>query len=134
MKQVFFLLMLLSISVVYSQEDPVDTLEKSECIYFPDKEAEFPGGFSALQVYISKNLKYPEVEEIDLGERTTVYVRFIVQEDGSISNVIIEKGIAPAFDEEALRLVRNMPNWIPREMYGKKVKTYVLLPFSFHFQ
>lgn len=93
----------------------------------PDKEAQFPGGFSAFLQYITENFNYSTVELID-DTRTTVHVRFDVAVNGSISNITIEKGVSQAFDDEAIRIVQNMPNWIPAENAGEKVKSSVLVP------
>lgn len=102
----------------------------SEIHEFPDVEAHFPGGQEALSNYIAKELVYPELS-IEMKEEGRVYVRFIVEKDGSITNVQVMRGASPSLDREAKRLVRNMPNWIPGEQGGMKVRSSQNLPIEF---
>lgn len=97
---------------------------------FPDVEAMFPGGQSALQLYIVSNVEYPETA-IDMGDQGKVYLSFIVEEDGKVSNVKVEKGVTDELDREAKRIVRAMPNWEAGEVDGKKVRTRCRLPIVF---
>jgi protein TonB len=60
-----------------------------------------------------------------------VYVEFVVETDGSISTIRIAKGVFESLDKEAVRLVRNMPKWIPGEVRARKVRTYARLPITF---
>lgn len=61
-----------------------------------------------------------------------VFVSFVVEKDGSIQDVKIEKGVTPALNEEALRVVRSMPKWTPALKDGKEVRTVLTLPIVFH--
>lgn len=88
----------------------------------------FPGGMEQMMFWLSKNLTYPSTKETVSGK---VIVSFIVEKDGSISTVKIAKGLHPAFDAEALRVVRAMPNWTPGENNGKKVRVSFMLPILF---
>ena len=90
-----------------------------------------PGGQPA-SVFIQKNLKYPAAEK-KAKVQGTVYVSFIVEADGSISDVSILKGITggPGCSKEALRLVRLMPKWIPGKQSGKAVAVQLNLPIKF---
>lgn len=95
------------------------------------KKASFPGGNEALASYLQANVKYPEsaVKNNEIGK---VFVSFVVETDGSIQNVKVEKGVTNALDEEAMRVVRNMPKWTPAMKDGKEVRTALTLPIVFH--
>ena len=90
----------------------------------------FPGGDECLQKYIKENVKYP-AEASKKKEQGRVYVRFVVEKDGSISNVTIARGAGSMIDTEALRVVKMMPNWSPGMHRGKFVRTGVILPILF---
>jgi len=90
----------------------------------------FPGGEKALMDYISENLKYPTVAQ-EAGIQGRVIIRFVVDNDGSISNVNILRGIDPACDNEAVRVVEAMPKWKPGKQRGKPVSVYFTLPIVF---
>ena len=92
-----------------------------------DNMPEFPGGMGALMQYLSDNIRYPE--EIDIQGR--VIVRFVVGKDGSISNAQVVKSVHPSFDAEALRIINNMPKWIPGKQNGKPVNCKYTVPISF---
>jgi protein TonB len=97
---------------------------------FPDIEASFPGGAAEMQKWFKKNLIYPETS-IQLEEQGKVYLSFVIEIDGLITNVIVERGISRDLDREAKRLVRSMPKWTPGENEGKFVRTRVRLPIVF---
>ncbi len=90
---------------------------------------EFPGGTEALKSYLEKNVHYPK-ETIDMCVMGYVFVSFIVEVDGSISNAKVEKGLDHGFDEEALRVVNAMPKWKPGKQRGKPVRVLYNLPIS----
>ncbi len=83
----------------------------------------FPGGRVALSQYIRENIIYPE-EAIQQQIEGTVFVRFIVEVDGSISNPIIIKSLGQEFDNEAIKLIMNMPPWQPGRKQGQLVPAY----------
>lgn len=99
-------------------------------IDFPDTEARFPGGAAAMQQWIVEHVNYPQTS-VQINEQGKVYLSFVVETDGSISVIDIERGVSPDIDREAKRLVRNMPNWIPGEAKGKKARTRCRLPINF---
>jgi len=103
---------------------------EEEIIEFPDVEAAFPGGPASMQKWIGENVQYPETS-IDLNEQGRVYLSFVVETDGSISNIAIERGVSTDLDKEAKRLLRNMPAWAPGEAKGKKSRTRCRLPINF---
>lgn len=92
--------------------------------------AEFKGGHSAMAEWITQNLKYPP-EAIKNNAEGRVIVKFVVETDGSISSPVILRGISPELDNEALRLVKEMPAWIPARNNGQPVASNYVLPISF---
>ena len=90
-----------------------------------DKKAQFPGGPDSLKYFIERNFCYPP-NWVEL--QGTVYVRFIVETDGSISDVKVIRSLDPPMDDEAVKVVRSMPKWIPAEKDGKAVRSRFLLP------
>jgi protein TonB len=101
-----------------------------EPVDFPEKEAEYLGGFAEMQKFIFENVKYPELEN-ELRIEGVVYVSFVVEKDGSISNVAIEKSVSDGIDREAERVVKKFPKWIPGQVQAENVATRVRLPFRF---
>ncbi len=90
----------------------------------------FPGGKQKMFKYLGEHIQYPSKAK-DAGVTGTVYVSFTVEKDGSITNVKVLRGIGAGCDEEAKRVVRNMPNWKPGEQRGKKVRVNYKLPVKF---
>jgi protein TonB len=103
---------------------------QEEIIEFPDVEASFPGGAAAMQKWISENVQYPQTS-IEMNEQGKVYMSFVVEADGSISNIAVERGVSSDLDREAKRLLRQMPAWKPGEAKGKKARTRCRLPINF---
>lgn len=91
---------------------------------------QYPGGEEARMNYMIKNVKYPK-EAKEKGIQGTVYATFIVEKDGSINNVKIIKGIDTRCDEEAFRVVSEMPKWKPGTQNGKAVRVKFTMPISF---
>ena len=126
-----------------TEEEPITVVEvppvviaeetvivEEEIIEFPDVEAEFKGGAQAMMKYIQQNIQYPPTS-IEMNEQGKVYLSFVVEADGSISNVSIERGVSKDIDNEAKRIVRSMPKWTPGEAKGKKSRTRCRLPINF---
>lgn len=103
---------------------------EEEIIAFPDKEAEFPGGKDAMFKFINETMVYPP-EAIDMGDQGRVYLSFVVEKDGRLTNVKIERGVIKSLDQEAKRIVRKMPNWTPGEVKGEAVRSRARLPIQF---
>ncbi len=88
----------------------------------------FPGGQDSLIKYIDNNFNWAQGQSTVNGK---VFVEFVVDVDGKISDVKIVRGLCDSCDKEALRLVKSMPTWIPGMQNGRKVKTKMLLPITF---
>lgn len=97
-----------------------------------DQQPSFPGGTNALNTFIVSNLKYPVFAQ-EKGIQGRVVVKFIVEKDGSISNVEVDRSV-PGLDNEAMRVVKAMPKWIPGQINGKAVKVECSHPFVFRLQ
>lgn len=93
----------------------------------------FPGGNEALFAFLSKNIRYPAVAE-ENGVQGRVIVTFVVERDGSITDVKVIKSVDPSLDKEAMRLVKSMPNWIPGKQNGQAVRVKFTLPVTFQLQ
>lgn len=100
-----------------------------------EENAEFPGGFAAMMKYIQQNVQYPAMAR-EAGISGKCFLKFVVNENGDISNVEVLKGVpgCPDCDKEAIRVVKSMPKWKPAKMTGRSVKCYFNLPFSFKIQ
>jgi len=95
-----------------------------------DETAEFPGGMSALQAYLAKSIHYPDSARKN-NIQGRVYLQFIVNKDGSISDVDIKRNLPGGCGEEAKRVVLAMPKWKPGMMNGQPVDMYYTLPITF---
>lgn len=98
-----------------------------------DQQPSFPGGTNALNTFIVSNLKYSVFAQ-EKGIQGRVVVKFIVEKDGSISNVEVDRSVNPVLDNEAMRVVKAMPKWIPGQINGKAVKVECSHPFVFQLQ
>ena len=107
------------------------TLQDNDSIYeVVDEMPEFPGGIDALASFISKNVKYPK-SAIDNDIEGKTFVEFVVEKDGSVSNVRTKKGFDKDCDAEAERVVKAMPKWIPGAVKGENVRVSFVLPIAF---
>ena len=93
----------------------------------------FPGGPAALMQYLSSNIKYPVVAE-ENGVQGRVVCTFVVEKDGSITDVRVVKSVDPSLDKEAMRVVKSMPKWIPGKQNGSAVRVKYTVPVTFRLQ
>jgi len=99
-------------------------------ILVPGTPASFPGGEEALFEYLRTNTIYPRDAIIDYLTGT-VYVQFVIEKDGSVSNITVVRGVHPLLDAEATRVVQKMPSWIPGKQYERPVRVWQTLPIKF---
>ncbi len=90
----------------------------------------FPGGDEARMKYLQENIKYPQMAR-ESGIQGTVYVTFVVEPSGNITNIKILRGIGGGCDEEASRVVNQMPRWVPGKQRGKSVRVQFNMPIRF---
>jgi len=91
---------------------------------------EFPGGEEAIREFVVKNIQYPQ-KAIDAGAYGRVFVGFVIEPDGSVSNVTLLRGIGFGCDEEAMRVVKMMPKWQPGMQNGEAVRVSYMIPINF---
>lgn len=119
-------------SLVISK-DTTDRILLDKVTDFPDVEAKFPGGFEAWRKFLLDELVYPEIA-IEMGDCGIVYVSFIIERDGRVSNVTVRRGVSRSIDEEAKRVVEASPKWIPGQVNNKNVRTSTTLMITFEIQ
>lgn len=128
---------------VPTEEPEIEIVEEKPQVIEQPKEAEiftvveenplFPGGEAELYKFLSDNIRYPE-EAKELGIQGRVFVNFVVEPDGSISNARVLRGIGGGCDEEAIRVVKSMPKWTPGKQRGVPVRVSFNLPVKFTLQ
>lgn len=91
---------------------------------------EFEGGMKAWAKFIQRNLRYPDVAQ-EIGLQGKVFISFVVEKDGSVSNVTLLRGIGGGCDEEALRVIRKSPKWKPGRQNNQSVRVRYQMPLSF---
>jgi protein TonB len=107
--------------------------ETNEPLTIVEQMPAFPGGNTALMQYLVKNVKYPIIA-IETGISGRVVISFVVERDGSISNVKVMKSVDASLDKEAMRVVSSMPKWIPGRQNGNTVRVRYQVPVSFRLQ
>ena len=110
-----------------------DEVVEQEIFKIVEEMPSFPGGEAKLMEYVAKNVKYPQIAR-ETGIQGRVFVNFVVEPDGSVSNVTVLRGIGGGCDEEAMRVVKNMPKWKPGKQRGKPVRVQYMLPVNFRLQ
>lgn len=108
----------------------IDEGEELKIHTFVEEWPEFPGGDMARIKFLSENIVYPK-DAKDAGIQGPVHLTFVVEKDGSITNVNILRGIGGGCDEEATRVVSSMPKWEPGRQNGKEVRVQFIMPINF---
>lgn len=121
----------LKIKEAVAQPEPKPEVEKVFDVV--EQMPSFPGGTSALMEWLSNNVKYPVVAQ-ENGVQGRVVVSFVVERDGSITDVKVVRGVDPSLDKEASRVVRAMPRWIPGKQNGSAVRVKYNVPVAFRLQ
>ena len=107
--------------------------DKEEIVLFPDEMPEFPGGMQALLKFISDAVEYPAVAQ-ENGIQGKVYVNFVINANGQVSNASVLRGVDSSLDKEALRVVNSLPVWKPGKQSGRPVRVSFSVPISFVLQ
>ncbi|MCF6361238.1 MAG: energy transducer TonB [Cyclobacteriaceae bacterium] len=111
-------------------EEPEEEEVADEIFNIVETYPSFPGGNKAFYKYISKKMKYPP-QARRMGIEGKVFVQFVVDENGNISDVKLMRGVGAGCDEEAIRVIKNSPKWNPGKQRGKAVKVRMVLPITF---
>ena len=107
-----------------------DTLDNEKPLATVEHLPEYPGGVEALMKFLSANIHYPTTSA-ELGVEGRVILRFTVSKTGDVYDVVIVRGLDPACDQEAIRVVNMMPKWKPGRQNGRDVSVYFTLPLKF---
>ena len=110
-----------------------EEVQEQEIFQIVEEMPSYPGGEQKLMEYVAKNIKYPQIAR-ETGIQGRVFVGFVVEPDGSVSNVKVLRGIGGGCDEEAMRVVKSMPKWKPGKQRGKAVRVSYMLPVNFKLQ
>jgi periplasmic protein TonB len=141
MKNILFSLSFLFIvHLTFGQNTPIiekeNTVEKTphqkerKVYHIVHQKPEYPGGEKGLFLFLTKNLRYP-ADAKEKGIEGNVVVKFVVNENGKLSDLEVLRGIGGGCDEETLRVIYAMPNWIPGRHNGANVNVYYTLPVRF---
>ncbi|QCK17017.1 energy transducer TonB [Mangrovivirga cuniculi] len=121
------------IDIPVSTEKPKDEKINNEVHDIVEESAHFPGGQEAWMKYLRNNLKYPSKAR-RMGIEGRVYVQFIVDKTGKLTNIKVVKPIGGGLDEEALRVIKNAPKWNPGKQRGREVRQRMTIPVFFKLQ
>lgn len=118
---------------VIAEPEPPKHEEENIVFDIVEQQPMFPGGQTALMKYLSEHTKYPVVAQ-ENGVQGRVTVQFVVEKDGSISDVHVLRGVDPSLDKEAVRVVKSMPRWTPGKQNGINVRVNYRVPVLFRLQ
>ena len=125
-----FIVLACNESEMMAQTQKDDYVDEDRVYDVVDQMPQFSGGHEKLKEFIEKNKRYPKSLQ-DRGIQGRVVVTFVVKKTGRISHAKVVRGVDPALDKEALRVVRKMPRWIPGKMGGKNVNVRYTIPVDF---
>jgi len=120
------------IEIVEDEDEMIEIEEESDDEFFMVVEnmPEFPGGDLGLMKYIQKNVKYPPIAK-EYNITGKVYVSFIVDKSGAVTNVKVVRGVDKNLDAEAVRVVKSLPKYKPGQQRGKPVRVMFTIPINF---
>ncbi|MFA7082779.1 MAG: energy transducer TonB [Bacteroidales bacterium] len=122
-----------SVSKVEIKVEEEEVQEEKTIFTVVEQEATFPGGNEKLNEYLAKSIKYPQQAK-ETGTRGKVMLTFVIERDGSITDIKVLRDIGSGCGEEARRVVKEMPKWQPAKQRGKAVRQQFVLPVSFNLQ
>lgn len=111
-------------------ENNVEIKDEDLIFKIVEEKPIFPGGQAEMMKYISKNLIYPQIAK-EIGIQGRVIVSFVIEKDGSLTNIKVAKDIGGNCGEEAVRIIKSMPKWTPGKNKGKVVRTQISIPIIF---
>ena len=131
MKKMILLSMMAVLCLMTANAQKTVVSQSNQNVYDQvEQMPEFPGGMSAMIDFLQTNLKYPE-DAIKQKVGGRVMVMFVVETDGSLSNVRVARKVFPSLDAEAVRVVKAMPKWKPGKEKGRPVRVNFTLPVVF---
>ena len=116
-----------------AQPEPPKHEEENKVFDVVEQMPSFPGGMPALMQWLSQNIKYPVIAA-ENGVQGRVIVQFVVEKDGSVTDVHVAKSVDPSLDKEATRVVKAMPRWNPGKQNGSAVRVKYTVPVMFKLQ
>ncbi|WP_010664876.1 energy transducer TonB [Marinilabilia salmonicolor] len=119
--------------VDFSDMETDEEEEEAPVFFIVEDMPEFPGGDAALHKYLATSVDYPVIAQ-ENGIQGRVYVKFVINTDGSVTDVQIARGVDPSLDKEAIRVVKSMPKWKPGKQRGKSVRVSYTVPINFVLQ
>jgi len=126
MKYLFFLIILIPFSISTKAQTNPDSLEV--LIWSLENMPQFPGGYDSLNSFIRQNINWKKIKGCGEGR---VFIKFIVDEEGTISEPEVVKGISKEFDNEAIRIFKLLPKWKPGLQNGMALKVQMVYPVRF---
>ena len=130
MKRFLLLLSAIFLTNIAFCQDEVKVSDDEAIFFVVEVQPEFPGGMDSMYAFIQKNLIYPEKAKAE-GIEGRVFVQFVIEKDGSISNILIKRAIGGGCEEAAVEMIKNMPKWKPGKQRGKPVRFQFVLPIKF---
>ena len=110
-----------------------EEVEEQHIFLVVENMPEYPGGETQMYKFISKNIEYPRMAK-ESGISGRVFVTFVVERDGSVTDVQVLRGIGGGCDEEAIRVIKAMPKWTPGKQRNKPVRVQYRMPIKFTLQ
>lgn len=119
--------------VIPYRPDYVEPVDENKVYDVVEEMPSFPDGDKAMHEYLRKNIQYSD-EMAESCVQGRVIISFVVEKDGSLTDFKVVKSVEPAYDKEALRVVKSMPKWIPGSQNGVKVRVKYLVPVIFRLE
>jgi len=110
-----------------------ETRDEGEIFMIVEEMPEFPGGTAELQKYLATSVRYPVIAQ-ENGVQGRVYIQFVINQNGEVTNAVVLRGVDPSLDKEALRVVQAMPKWKPGKQRNRPVRVSYTVPINFVLQ
>jgi protein TonB len=131
MKKLFLMSIMAVVCLMTASAQKTVVSQSNQNIYNAvEQMPEFPGGMPAMMEFLQTNIKYPK-DAIKQNVGGRVMVMFVVETDGSLSNVRVARKVFPSLDAEAVRVVKAMPKWKPGKEKGRAVRVNFTMPIVF---
>ncbi len=119
-----------NVEVTHVAVEEEEEVVEDEIFTVVEQQAGYPGGAAEMYKFLRENIQYPSVAR-DNNIQGKVYVQFVVERDGSITNAVVKRDIGGGCGAEAVRVIKSMPKWSPAKQQGRTVRSYFLLPVNF---